>query len=136
MWLALTIVHQHLLSRLTPQPSWASKGHGDPIVSYSALVHAYCKCGFLDEAVAVYQSIRSKGAVPNLKTYNILISGYGQVRSCFRNCCLNPHTAFCSGQNILQAVRMESPDCPCLGPCSIGCFCKDLLLVASPSGCI
>ena len=71
-----------LLSRLTPHPSRASKGHGDPIVSYSALVHAYCKCGVLEEAVAVYQSMRSKGAVPNLKTYNILISGYAQVCGC------------------------------------------------------
>ncbi|KAK9801931.1 hypothetical protein WJX73_006839 [Symbiochloris irregularis] len=66
-------------ARLAEHPSGTRRGHGDPIISYSALVHAYCKCGFLDEAVAVYKSIRSKGAVPTLRTFNILISGYAQA---------------------------------------------------------
>ena len=77
--------------RVAKQPT---KGDGDLIVSYNALLKAYCKCQCLKEAVAAYRSMPGKGLTPTLRTINTLMSGYAQV----------PHAT-------RQEVSLLSPQC-------------------------
>ena len=63
------------------KPREHDRGHGDLIVSYNALLRAYCQCHGLREAEAAYGSMRHKNLSPTLTTMNTLMSGYAKVHT-------------------------------------------------------
>ncbi|RWW55317.1 hypothetical protein BHE74_00038052 [Ensete ventricosum] len=48
------------------------------VVSWTALVNAYADAGLLDEAQAMFQSMRENGVRPDLISWNALISGFAR----------------------------------------------------------
>ncbi|KAK1385971.1 hypothetical protein POM88_023706 [Heracleum sosnowskyi] len=49
---------------------------GKYVVTYDSLMDGYCLRGEVNEALAVLQTMKRRGIVPAIRTYNILINGY------------------------------------------------------------
>ncbi|EPS72235.1 hypothetical protein M569_02522 [Genlisea aurea] len=55
-----------------------NEGYGNTVYAYSALISAYAKSGYCDEAIALFESMKALGMKPNLITYNALIDACGK----------------------------------------------------------
>ena len=90
------------------------RGHGDLIVSYNALLRAYCECHCLREALAAYHSMPHKNLPATLTTMNTLMSGYAKVRPRVHSplaLCSGEGLQHCRGRPCLVAPRMPAtPD--------------------------
>ncbi|KAE8681658.1 hypothetical protein F3Y22_tig00111311pilonHSYRG00247 [Hibiscus syriacus] len=50
-----------------------NKGYGNNVYAFSALISAFGRSGYCDEAIKVFDSMKNYGLRPNLVTYNVVI---------------------------------------------------------------
>jgi pentatricopeptide repeat protein len=52
-----------------------ASGMAGNVVTFTALIDGYTRCGLWEEALKVYYRMQRKGVAPNKRTYNSLIAG-------------------------------------------------------------
>ncbi|KAF3436559.1 hypothetical protein FNV43_RR23651 [Rhamnella rubrinervis] len=53
-------------------------GYGNTVYTYSAIISAYGRSGYCEEAIGVLESMKGSGLKPNLVTYNAVIDACGK----------------------------------------------------------